>query len=782
MALRRAGTTRIKTTVVSRSRKTAAEPKTGKRILKAAPRTAPPDENLIPGQIRPKMSLGHGPAKDRPTGAPPPRLSNHKIRSRWFRARAAFPLREAPVGALISERDRVARSLPLASPGASWESIGPTNIGGRMTTLVCHPTLPDRIWAGAAGGGVWFSPDGGQSWTSQWHDQEVLNVGSLAVDPLSPNVLYCGTGEANLSADSYGGVGIYRSLDAGVSWHLFAARGMTGLPARIGVIAVDPFDRTHLLVGGVGYAEMGGGDDDLGGLYASNDAGVTWRRETFLSSRNYWCHSIVFDPLTRGRVYATFTAQGMKSGIYRSVDGGKTWGQLTKGLPPAARFGRTTLAIAPSQPNTIYALAADQQSQHSDLVLGVFRSRDGGDRWTNVARAHFVEERQMNYGSTIVVHPQKPNHVLCGGVDLHLSTNGGTSWQQVTRWNRNRGDSDFAHADHHCLVMPAAHPGRVYDTNDGGLDVSDDAGKTWKNRSTGLAVTMFYDADVAQTTSRVFGGGAQDNGTVVTVDGPPGTFNEIVGGDGGWIVWDPKDAGHLYASSQFFRIFRFRNGAVDEVSPPADKNEQESVWMCFITLDPNDSDTVFTGTYRVWRTRDDGKVWTPVSPALDESPITAIHVADRDSNRVYVGTENGGIFRSDDGGDTWSANIVSSEIPGFSITRLATDPKNADVVYVTIANFAASHVFRSRDGGNTWEDIDSGRLPRVPHHVITTVEQSGKLHLYVGNDVGVFASGGTWSNISGNLPHVMVVDLVHQIDDNTLTAATYGRSLWRMRL
>lgn len=745
------------------------------------------EDSLISGSIRPAdAALPRGPRKQRKDGAPPPRLSNHKARSRWFRARAAYPVREAPVLELVVERDRAAKSLPQPVAGTPWEAIGPTNIGGRLTSLICHPTKPERLWAGAAGGGVWFSPDEGQSWSPQWHSEDVLNVGSLAMDPFSPEIIYCGTGEANLSADSYGGVGIYRTLDGGASWHLFAARELTGVPARIGVIAIDPFDRLHIRIGGVGYAEMGSSANDLGGMYVSRDGGVTWRRETFISTRNYWCHSIIFDPRARGVIYATFTAQGMRSGIYKSTDGGATWVQLRGGLPAPARMGRTTVVMAPSDSNVLYALAADQQPEFADSVLGVFRSRDGGRTWRNIAGSHFAEEGQMNYGNTIVVHPLKPNHVLCGGVDLHLTTNGGSTWRKVTRWWADRGESDYAHADHHKLLMPAARPGRVYDANDGGVDLSDDGGVRWKNRSNGLAVTMFYDADVAESDTRVFGGGAQDNGTVVTVDGNAGTFTEIHGGDGGWIVWDPREAGHLYASAQNFDIRRFRNGRVADVSPPADDNERNFVWMCYIAIDPRDSDTVFTGTYRVWRTLNDGKRWDPVSPTLDGSSITAIEIADEDTNRIYVGTENGGIFRSDDRGLTWSSNIAGMELPGFTVTRLATTPRDANILYATVANFSPSHVFRSPDGGVTWEDIDKGQLPRVPHHVIVIVQRpGGGEQLYVGNDVGVYMSeddGLRWSNVTRNLPHTMVVDLVHRVSDDALIAATYGRSLWRLKL
>ncbi|MFL6274291.1 MAG: WD40/YVTN/BNR-like repeat-containing protein [Blastocatellia bacterium] len=744
----------------------------------------PPREELIPGQIEPQTTLIRGPRKPGLEGAPPPRLEYHKKRSKWFQARASWPYREAPTQTMVRERGQSKKTLAPAPGPAQWELVGPTNIGGRMTCIVCHPAQPERIWAGAAGGGVWFSPDAGQTWHSQWHDEDVLNVGALAIDPVNPDILYCGTGEANLSADSYAGVGIYRTLDGGKNWHLFASTEKTGIPARIGAIAIDPFDTKHIRIGGVGFAETGGGANDLGGMYFTHDAGITWQRETFVLSTNYWCHSIVFDPKTRGTIYATFTARGPRSGIYKSTDGGKTWTQLKGGLPPASSIGRTSLALSPSNTNVLYAFAADEMSASSDQMLGVFRTSNGGKTWTNIAGTHFKKEGQISYGNTIAVHPKSSNHVICGGVDLHLSTDGGKHWTKVTRWDAERGTNPkYAHADHHCLLMPAGRPGRVYDPNDGGMDLSEDGGLTWVNRSNGLAATMYYDLDVAQSDGRVFGGGAQDNGTLITTDGGSDDHREILGGDGGWMVIDPKDAGHLFASVYNLYIVRFRDGTNKEVPPPAPVDEQNSVWMCFIAMDPNDRNTLFTASSRVWRTKNDGDTWTPVSATLDGSTVSAIEIALANSKQIYVGTENGGFFRSMDGGNTWSSNLAGP-LPGHSITRLGTNPGNANQIFATVANFGHSHVFRSKDGGLTWEDADKGQLPDVPHHSMA-IPRSSPNTIYVCNDVGVFVStdaGETWMNLTRNLPHVMVVDLVYHEKDRTLNAATYGRSIWRLKI
>ncbi len=712
------------------------------------------------------------------------RLSRHKARSVWFQSRSAWPKREAPVHALVRERNRTNESLP-ATEGVVWECIGPTNVGGRMTSIVCHPQRPDYIWAGAAAGGVWQSDDAGRTWRALWSDHDSLNIGSLAIDPKNPAVIYCGTGEANLSIDSYAGVGIYRTRNGGETWELFAPSSATGLPTRIGVIAIDPFDSKHLRIGGVGANEASAQPKDLGGMFSSRDGGVTWTRETFVSENNYWCHAIVFHPTKRGVVFATFTEQGARSGIWRSQDGGNNWMQLTEGLPEPENFGRTSLAISAANPDVVYALAEDAHSYRSDLVLGVFRSADGGKSWREIGGKHFSDEGQISYGNTIAIHPQNPEHVLCGGVDLHLTTDGGKHWKKATRWDAKVGRPRYAHSDHHHLLMPAAAPGRVYDTNDGGLDVSEDGGKTWKNRSKGLAITMYYDVDVAQSDARHFGGGAQDNGTVVTTTGRADDHFEVLGGDGGWMAYDSADAGHIYASYYNMNIWRWSDGTRRDISPPAPQKEKDAAWMVYVTLDPENARIIFTGSKRVWKTSNAGRKWKPISPVLDGSAISAIEVAPGDSNRVYVGTANGGFFRSLDGGKKWSANLAGGTLPGHEITRIDSAAKlGADFVLITSGNFGHSHLFRSRDGGKSWDDIDRNQLPDVPHNAVVIRPDAPKI-FYVANDAGVFTShdaGESWMSMSANLPNVSIVDLVFHEKDSALTAATYGRSLWRARV
>ncbi|MDJ0839200.1 MAG: hypothetical protein QNK37_21970 [Acidobacteriota bacterium] len=711
-----------------------------------------------------------GPPKQpkRKTRRKQPELSHHKKRSKWFAMRAAWPNREAAVAQLARARGQADHLLRKTTH--TWESAGPDNVGGRTTDLVCDPNDANRIWLGAAGGGVWHSPDGGNTWMCQWHDEASMNIGALAIDPNNADLLYAGTGEANLSADSYPGVGLYRSVDGGKTWHILASSEGTGVPTRIGIIAVDPFDSNHLMLGGVGYS-----NSEPGGLYQSKDGGLTWKRHDFISAGNYWCHDIVFHPGDQGTVYAVCNDRGLLAGIWRTQSSGNTWKQMKRGLPTQGRFGRGALAIAPSNPDVMYC-----QVDFQGMVQGIYKTSNGGSNWADVSGIHFRDERQMFYNNTIAVHPKDPDHVICGGVDLHRSKDGGKTWEQVTVWSDQRGTPKYAHADHHRLIMPASNPGLIYDCNDGGLDISTDGGSTWQNRSNGLAITMYYDLAVAPSNAQYFGGGTQDNGTNISVTGSADDHFMILGGDGGWMVFDPTFENRLFASFYNFNIYRFENGW-QNVSPPASQSEKGSIWMCFIVMHPTNAQILISGTSRVWRTLNGGNSWQPVSGSLDGSSITAIEIAEADPDVVYVGTENGGFFRSTNGGNTWTADLSSATLPGKVITRIAAHPTDANHVIAVTGGYGNRHAFRSLDGGQSWADIDRGNLPDAPHGGLVFDPQNPD-HLYVGSDAGVFFSpnrAATWENMSTDMPNSQVIDLVLHRGTRKLYAATYGRSIWK---
>jgi photosystem II stability/assembly factor-like uncharacterized protein len=744
----------------------------------------------------------------------------------------------------------------LPDRSGKWSSIGPSNFAGRITSLVCDERDPKTVFAGSAGGGVWRSGDAGKTWEPLWDDRgmyPVLSVGALAITKDTEGVLlYAGTGEANLSSDNYPGNGIWKSKDGkGVHWDQLPQS--RDIPKRIGTIAIDPDNNGRILVGGVCHS-----DEQPCGMFVFDDG--IWTRKQDLDDLilgNYYCHSILVHPQTKV-IFTAIDARGSQSGIWRKRSTGG-WEHLTNGLPPGDQFARTSIAVSRSHSNVIYALAADRTGG----VLGVFRSEDEGEHWNEIGRGRFRYEGQMSYNNCIAVHPEDPDFVIWGGIDLYLTNDGGNTWTKVTKSKlstRATRSPRYVHQDHHALLIVqrsqeskerAVFLGKagevvgaasvsikqdilIYDGNDGGVSISEDGGNTWEDRSNGLATTMFYDVDVAQGDSkgRNVAGGTQDNGTLMTdraqlpkdplaekaASGLGGQspkepsnyvckFSRKLGGDGGWVVYDPTDAAHFYVSTQRMHLYRRRVGAdLRDVTPAGvTADERAGIWMSFIDMDPVEARTVFTASDRVWRTLDDGYSWR-ASRSLDDSPVSAIEVSTQNRRRIYAGTEKGGLFRSLDGGDTWSQNLAGAVLPGRIITRIGAHPDDEDIVYVTVGSVGMqrsfqgpddppkwsvgqapsdklipfSHVFRSTDGGETWEDADPFRtLPDVPHLALS-FETNAPYRLFVAGDVSIYmlAETGKWRDYSDNLPSVTVTDLVYHKVTKTLTAATYGRGLW----
>ncbi len=771
---------------------------------------------------------------------PTERYTTHKPRSIWFAQRSCYPRRDANPSAM--ER----RMLEHPGLPPTWEAVGPMNIAGRVTAVAIHPK--NRIlFAGTAAGGVWRSKDFGKTWQEPSNflylpaDQPHQgfgghvswpsgNIGALAINPSDPSHVYCATGEANLSADSYPGCGLFHSPDNGDHWYPLSlptgfpdALSNENLPRRVGAIAVDPFDPQHIRIGGVTHSDI-----DPAGMFFSRDGGKTWDVEP-LAKRNYYCHAVLFHPKRKGVIFAVADVRGAASPLWKSDDAGKTWKQLgshkqaKRSLPPGYMFGRTSIAIAPSAPDTIYAYAGDRKSR----VLGVFRSDDLGDSWRRIDHGPlFREESQMSYTNTIAVHPRNRDFVVCGGLDLLISEDSGKQWRRATRWDEDPpAGPRYAHGDHHALaILPN---GWIIDGNDGGIAVSQDAGKSWEMRNQGMNTTMFYDIDVAPTNSNCMGGGTQDNGTLLrdTTD-KPGQFRKVIHGDGAWMVYDHMDEENIFGSYHEVHLFRhlrkggggwLKSGGGDkwhDVSPNMTREERKSRAIAVMVIDPvckRGKKTVWVGTKRLWRTLDAGRSWKPTSPVFDDSAISAIEVADANSKLIFVGTTNGGLYRSLDGGKTWSENLAGPEVPPRLISRIDTHvhpETGVSRVLITLAGSGVgkfliergssgafldrgySHIFLSEDDGITWIDLDRGSLPDLAYHA-AVFETQPPYRAFVGGDYGVFMlqrspqgkdDNYEWVTISGNLPHVIVSDLVYHHEDHILTAATYGRGIWRLKL
>ena len=721
---------------------------------------------------------------------------NEKLRSKWFRTASGRHGKLPPTSRLKQQRTIANSNLQALTPALNWDNIGPTNVGGRASCLVVHPTNRDKLWLGSAGGGVWRSDDAGQTWAPSWDNNFSQNIGALALDPSDDQVLYCGTGEANPSSGTYPGDGIYKSTDGGVTWLNLA--GSQDVPGRIGSIAVDPNNPDHLFLGG--YCD-GCADDPnglLAGLYESTDGGAKWQRLEFATRGPVNCHHVLFYP--RG-VLAAFSGHHPQQPLWR-LEGGQ-WRPVPIDTDDGfQRFkGRISLAYCESQPLILYLLAADGKD-----VFNLYKTTDGGNAWSPVAegrgnfpfeREGFDSEDQMNYNNTIAVDPNNPDRVVWGGVDLHISEDGGDTWQLLSRYNLNPDNPKYAHADHHDLaIVPVGAQGqfRVYDANDGGLGIYENG--AWQQRANTPATTMFYDLDVSQQDEDYVVGGTQDNGTLLNTTNQSNNFSILRGADGGWAFFDPTNKNWVYSTTQNFRVFETElppnlqtAGGVlvpkfDRELFPDLQNLERDIWMVFLAARPGTNQLV-TGSLRPW-------IYDPQPTApnpnwdskeiLDGSFITAIEVNRKLPDHGFFGTTNGGIFALRNGAIT---ALSRENLPRAPILRIASGPNDESHIVCVFGSYGGfSHVYQSRDGGSTWDDIDNGRLPDVPHRAVV-IPKSESAHILVATDVGVFRSkdrGGNWENLTGNLPFVLIQDLVYHDNTKQCFAATYGRGIWKTTL
>ena len=735
------------------------------------------------------------------------RLHHHsrrpeKGRAVWFHRNVAFPLRDASPVQL--EKFWAQQTQADISPEHHWNCAGPNNIAGRVTALVIHPQNPRKWFAGSATGGVWVSNNAGESWYPTWSRFANQNIGALIwIEFNGAPTLLAATGEANMSGDSYPGSGMYFSGDEGLTWQpFFSAPGgqqqsieqdVSSFPRRIGSLACR---KNRMAIGSVFL------DDSLpAGLYLCDfESSEGLFPCTSWGQRSYNCHTVLFHPSEDRTLFASIEPDGTLNGIWRSRDFGGTWEHLTRGLPSGDQFRRTSLAFAPSDPDVIYALAADRRNH----VLGLFRSTNGGNSWREILCGRYPTERYMSYNNVIAVHPGKPDRVVWGGMKLYRSDDAGRSWRRIT--SSQRAKRDYVHSDHHSLLWP--EDDMIVSGNDGGVSVTHDGGRRWTECSRGMTSTMFYDLDVAASDARVFGGGTQDNGTLIAGvdDTPEGDFAPVVPGDGAWLAFDPADAHHVFACATGFLVYHHRPDKPWGFShwnlvKPRRISPEETAGRAFtvMAIEPSARPgirTLWAGSNRLWRTDDNGRNWKAVSGSFDGTPISAIEISGSRPRLMFVGTTGGGIFRSRDGGVTWSQSLSAIDIPARAITSIQTHPRHPSIVVLTVASSGVlssgvqlrtgaqlpySHVFRSQDMGETWTDIDGGKLPNVVYYA-AAFESHPPYRLFVAGDVGVWARIETgWLNISGNLPSVVVSDLVYHHRDRTLFAATYGRGVWRMR-
>ena len=690
--------------------------------------------------------------------------------------------------------------------------IGPALRSGRISDLAIHPHDRNTWYVAAGSGGVWKTTNFGTTWDPIFEDQPSYSIGAVTLDPTNPEIVWVGTGENSSGRHVGFGDGVYKSTDGGKSW------SNTGLESseHIGKIVVHPEDGDVVFVAAEGPLWSSGGDR---GLYKTTDGGTTWERVLFVND-DTGVTSIEYDPRDpdvmyaatydrRRKVWALLNGPG--SGIHKSTDGGETWSELTNGLPKGD-MGKIGLAVSPMRPDVVYAtIEASQEDGNNEA--GFYRSTDRGASWEKRNDYH-SGGTGPHYYQEIYASPHVFDRVYQMAPRINITEDGGLTFREL-------GEED-KHGDNHALAFLPDEPEFILNGSDGGVYYTHDHAKTWKFVQN-LSLAQFYKLSVDNELPFYnVAGGTQDNGTQV---GPSRTLNShgirtadwyvAYGADGYMTIIDPTDPNVLYVTWQNGHPLRYdrRTGETIDIQPqpgPDDEPERWN-WDAPMILSPHDNERIYMGSQRLWRSDDRGDSWTVIEGefsrgvtryerdidgrvAGDEAVwgntamswhanMTAIAESPLVEGLLYVGTDDGLIQISEDGGTSWRRADLEAFPELLFVNEITASPISADTVFASADNHKMGdftpYPLRSDDRGRTWRSI-AGDLP--DRHIIWSIQQD---HvdpdlLFAGTEFGIYFTldgGEHWMEMAGS-PTIAYRDLEIQRRENDLVGATFGRGFY----
>lgn len=656
--------------------------------------------------------------------------------------------------------------LPMALADTRWRALGPDRVmasgfatAGRVSAIAIHPTDMNIIYAGGAQGGVWRSDDAGANWRPLTDGECSLAMGSIAIDPVNPDIIYAGTGEQHFSGDSYYGCGVLRSLDAGETWEqqgvqAYVDRGRGG-GARIARVVIDRATAGSATSTTVLAASTFG-------LFRSTDSGRSWGLVLEGTATD-----LVVHPTDPSIMYAAVYGNG----VYKSSDTGASWTHTSTGMNlDIAR--RINLAIAPSAPDTLYASFQTGESKGRGLTM--YRTANGATSWQELPATGASCWYQCWYDMTMAVHPNNPQTVYFGSLRIYRSLNGG---QTFSEFHPNE-----IYVDQHLLVFDTLRGANaLYMANDGGVYRTVDGGINWTSLATNLAVAQYYRGiGLHPSLAGVTLGGTQDQGTQRSATGTR-IWQKVFGGDGGYTAFDVEDPGTWYVETQWIANSGYsgprKNGTL--VTNGIDLSER-GLFIPPLVMDPVDSKRLYFGTRSLYRTDDAAGRWERIyrTPS-DREVITSIGLTPSDGNTVYAGVLWGQVIVTRDGGTTWQQS--GSGLPDRFIGDVVVHPDDPEQAYAVAGGFLTGHVFQTVDGGRTWQDR-TGNLPDHPVNAIL-YDPADLEGVFIGTDLGVFHSvggGDVWERLDEDLPTVAVYDLAAQPGTSRLVAATHGRGMFEI--
>jgi photosystem II stability/assembly factor-like uncharacterized protein len=685
---------------------------------------------------------------------------------------------------------------PALYSGLRWRMIGPFR-GGRVNAVSGVPGQPDTFYFGAVGGGVWKSINAGRTWSPVFDGQPIASIGAIGVAPSNPNIVYVGSGEADMRSQISYGNGIYKSTDAGRTWR------HVGLDdtRQIGRVLVDASNPDIVFVAALGHAY--GANPDRG-IYRSRDGGATWQKVLFHND-NVGAIDLAFDPVSSQVIYGTLwntrrppwsvypPSYGPGGGVFKSTDGGTTWHQLTSGLP-TERVGRIGLAVAPADARRLYAIVDAKDG-------GFFRSDDGGAAFHRQSDDARIWGRGW-YFCNVVVDPKNPDIVYVSNTSVYRSTDGGRTWTAIK--GAPGGD------DYHQLWISPGDPDRMILASDQGAVVSVDGARTWSswyNQPTAQIYHVSADVRFPYWVS----GAQQDSGAVAVAS--RGRFAEIsmrdweplcAGGESGYTAPDPLNPATVFGGT--VTRCNVLTGKTEDVTP--EKNlpaPARHTWTLPLVFSRSDPHALYFSDQYLFKTIDGGGHWTRISedltredpgvppnldaaaaadapPAKRRGVIYAIAPSPVRAPLVWIGTDDGFIHVTPDDGRTWQ-NVTPPALTAWSkVTMIDASHFDAGEAYATVDRHRlednAPYVYRTRDAGKTWQGITRGLPPGV---YMQTVKEDPVRRglLFAGNELGVFVSfddGDDWQSLQLNLPAASTRDIA--IHENDLIVATHGRGFW----
>lgn len=716
-----------------------------------------------------------------------------------------------------------------------FRSIGPATMSGRISDLSVYEKNPAIYYVATAHGGVFKTTSNGATYEAQFQDQGLISVGDVTMSQNNPDLVWIGTGESNNRQSTSWGNGVYKSTDGGDTWKLM------GLPAsyHINRIVIHPSNDNVVFVAATGSLWGPGGDR---GVYKTTDGGATWKL-VLKGDADTGANDLVIagsDPnimfatmYQRRRTQCCMNGGGPSSGVFKSTDGGETWTRVEGGLPTGP-MGRIAIDTFRTSANIVYALVEGESPAGagrgagpggggapqggSENPTGLYRSDDGGASWKKVSNAN---PRPM-YFSQVRVDPTTPDRVYMGGVGMHMSIDGGRTFQVDA--------AQAIHDDIHAIWINPANPNHILIGGDGGVAISYDMSKTWFQHNN-LNLALYYHVSVDMATPYNVCGGLQDN---YNWCGPSATrftrgilnsdFYQVQGGDGFVVLVDPINPNIVYSESQDGNIQRknVETGESRGIRPTFQNTNPPAAdgalpfrfnWDTALILSPNENGVLLSAANKVFKSNDRGDTWAVISPDLtmnaDRSEIaimgkrgdeiriarndgisswgTIVSLAEspKQAGVYYTGTDDGVVSVSKDAGKTWTR--VTANLPGFPagawVSEVVPSRFDAGTVYVTVdahrLNDFKTYMWVSNDFGATFRSMNGN----LGTEVVKTLTEDPKNQdvLYIGTETGLFASldrGKSWRRIKGNLPTVRIDEIVIHPRDNAMVLGTHGRSIW----